>query len=200
MLKVGQFCKIKNNLQLGKKYGTVTYSKTIEGYLGRLLKIRRISSTGTAYCTIVETGEKVGTFHELMLDFPKFEINETYEITNEFEDDSEIVKLTRITVGCPYYPFNNIYEFYYHTSDASGVLGAGIFTESCLLKSIKKQSEGLPNLQNLLINNTNENRLQEQENNIPRRVKLSGCRIQGRVNKTSISSRPLRNPKSFRGK
>lgn len=196
MLKVGQFCKIKNNLQLGKKYGTVTYSKMIEGYLGRLLKIRSISSTGTAYCTIVETGEKVGTFHELMLDFPKFEINETYEITDVYKD-SKIIKSTKITVGCPYYPSNNIYEFYYHTSDVSGVLGAGIFTESRLLKSIKKQSEGL---QNLLINNTNENRLQEQESNIPRRVKLSGCRIQGRIYKTSISSRPLRNPKSFRGK
>ena len=193
MLKVGQFCKIKNNLQLGKKYGTVTYSKTIEGYLGRLLKIRSISSTGTAYCTIVETGEKVGTFHELMLDFPKFEINETCEITNVYEDDPKIIKPTRITVGCPYYPSNNIYEFYYHTS-------VSIFTESRLLRSIKKQSEGLPNLQNLLINNTNENRLQEQESNIPRRVKLSGCRIQGRINKASISSRPLRNPKSFRGK
>lgn len=198
MLKVGQFCKIKNNLQLGKKYGTVTYSKTIEGYLGRLLKIRSISSTGTAYCTIVETGEKVGTFHELMLDFPKFEINETYEITDVYKD-SKIIKSTKITVGCPYYPSNNIYEFYYHTSDVSGV---NFFTESFLLKYAakgyaKKQSEGL---QNLLINNTNENRLQEQKSNIPRRVKLSGCRIQGRVYKTSISSRPLRNPKSFRGK
>lgn len=202
-LKVGQYCKIKNDLIINKKYGTVTYSSIIHNnYLGKLLQIQRISSAGTAYCYLCEdsgkiTNEVVGTFSESMLDFPKFEIGKELLLLKGKNEIIHITKLDARCCGTNKYDFvywykrvgenNNVVDFLYENT----LLSKAIVVTPCELS--------YENLNTINVNE-NENRLQEQETNLSRRDRLTGCGIQGRTNKFTISSRPFRNPKSIKGK
>ena len=213
-LKVGQYCKIKNDLIINKKYGTVTYNDYIHtNYLGRLLKIQRVTNNNTACCYICEdseniTKEIVGTFSESMLDFPKFEIGNELLL---LEDKNEIIHITKLDVRC--YNTNNKYNFIYWYKK----VGENINIVDCIYENIlsskavvvtsyKFSYENLntvgvdENLNTINVNGNDKNRLQEQETNLSGRDRLKGRRIQGRTNKVTISSKPLRNPKSIRGK
>lgn len=204
MLTVGQYCKIKNDLIINKKYGTVTYNDYIHtNYLGKLLKIKRITSNNTVCCYLCEdsgniTNEVVGTFSESMLDFPKFEVGKELLL---LKDDNEIIRIVKLDVRC--YSTNNKYDFVYWYKK----VGENINIVDCIYENILSSKAvvvtscelSYENLNTTNVNE-NENRLQEQETNLSGRDRLAGRGIQGRTNKSTISSRPFRNPKSVRGK
>lgn len=205
-LKVGQYCKIKNDLIINKKYGTVTYTNHIHtNYLGKLLKIQRITSNNTACCYICKdseiiSNEVVGTFSELMLDIPEFEIGKTYTISDEIGNPRDVT-ITKIDVNGSYKPDSYQFMYYFGKNSMYRLNESTLLTR--IMYGLKKQIEenlGLQNLNTINVNGNDKNRLQKQETNLSRRDRFTGRGIQGRTNKVTISSKPLRNPKSIRGK
>ena len=192
MLKVGDYVTLKKGLVLGKKYGTVTFGLRHSQYNGMLLKVVKISSTGTAYCTHSGYACECGTIHESMLDTARFKEGDKVHIWN--------LRLTSksYTVGMIQY------------ADQEATVEKVKMGEDgfAYLLDIDENlnlwpEQALSNEDSLLedlFTSDNENRLQKQETPIRNGEGIKGSRVLGRLGKTSIRSRPLRNPQRVRGK
>lgn len=192
MLKVGDYVTLKKGLVLGKKYGTVTFGLRHSQYNGMLLKIVKISSTGTAYCTHSGYACECGTIHESMLDTAKFKEGDRVHIWN--------LRLTSksYTVGMiPYADQEATVEKVKMGEDGFVYLldideNLNLWPEQALSNEDSLLED--------LFTSDNENRLQKQETPIRNGEGIKGSRVLGRLGKTSIRSRPLRNPQRVRGK
>jgi hypothetical protein len=192
MLNVGDYVTLKKNLILGKKYGTVTFSKIHAQYCGKLLQVIKISLTGTAYCAYKGNPTEFGTVHEQMLDVAQFKVK-------------DCVMTCNLKIPCKGYSEGMI-KYAYCTAEITKVmLGSEGFTYNLTLdngfynwpeKTLCKANE-LDKLKDIL---ENENQLQREDSNICSGEGVKGSRVHGWVGKASIRSRPLRDAKSIRGK
>lgn len=196
MLKVGDYVALKKNLILGKKYGTVTFSKTHAQYCGRLLQIVKISSTGTAYCCCNGYPTECGTIHEQMLDVAQFEVGDCVMTWNlkvpcngysegmiKYADNS--ARITKVMLGSEGFTYSLTLDDGFYNWPEKALCGIiEISSETNKLKDILE----------------NENQLQRKDSNIRSGEGVKGSRVHGRSSKASIRSRPLRNAKSIRGK
>lgn len=191
MLKVGDYVTLKKGLVLGKKYGTVTFGMYHAQYNGLLLRVIKISKVGTAYCSHGGFECECGTIHESMLDVAKFGIGSHVVIWNlriptggyndnmiKYANQEAIV--TRVMLRDD--------GFIYHLNVDGN---SNYWPEKCLADSL------LEDLKPVL---ENEDRLQKQETPIRNGEGIKGSRVLGRLGKTSVRSRPLRNPQRIRGK
>ena len=192
MLKIGDYVTLKKGLVLGKKYGTVTFGLRHSQYNGMLLKIVKISSTGTAYCTHSGYACECGTIHESMLDIAKFKEGDKVHIWNLH------LASKSYTVGMiPYADQEATVEKVKMGEDGFAYLldideNLNLWPEQALSNEDSLLED--------LFTSDNENRLQKQETPIRNGEGIKGSRVLGRLGKTSIRSRPLRNPQRVRGK
>lgn len=190
MLRVGDYVALKSNLVLGRKYGTVTFGKYHVPYLHKLLRVYKISSAATAYCNYNSYPCDCGTISESMLDIARFNVGDTVKIVYSIKDEQNpylgvvtTVKSVEYKKGVFIYRLNcdcGFYEWGEHTLDL------------CV-----KEDKDLEDLKPVL---ENEDRLQKQETPIRNGEGVKGSRVLGRLGKTSVRSRPLRNPQRIRGK
>lgn len=184
MLKIGDYVALKSDLVLGKKYGTVIFSKYHTPYLYKLLKVYKVSSTGTAYCSYNCNPCKGTTFSEPMLNIAKFNINDTVRIIHSTRGDRSQYLNTITTIKSVEYE-NEI--FTYRLNCDNGFYEWNEFTLEYSKEDLK------PILKN-------ENQLQREDFNLRSGERVQGSRVHGRKSQASIRSRPLRDPSRIRGK
>lgn len=184
MLKIGDYVALKSDLVLGKKYGTVIFGKYHTPYLYKLLRIYKVSSTGTAYCSYNCNPCNCTTFSEPMLNIAKFNINDTVRIIHSTRGDRSQYLNTVTTIKSVEYK-NGI--FTYHLDCDNGFYEWNEFTLEYSKEDLK------PILKN-------ENQLQREDFNLRSGERVQGSRVHGRKSQASIRSRPLRDPSRIRGK
>lgn len=187
MLKVGDYVALKPNLVLGRKYGTVTFSKYHVPYLHKLLRVYKISSTATAYCNYNGYPCDCGTFSESMLDVAEFNVADTVKIVYSTRDEQHSYLGVVTTVKSIEYKENT---FVYRLNCD---LGFYKWNESTL----EHVKDDLKDLEPIL---KNENQLQREDSNLRSGERVQGSRVHGRKSQASIRSRPLRDPSRIRGK
>lgn len=190
MLKVGDYVALKSNLVLGRKYGTVTFGKYHVPYLHTLLRVYKISSTATAYCSHKGYPCDCGTFSESMLNIAKFNAGDTVKIVYSVKEGQDPYIGAVTTVKSVEYKKG---VFIYRLNCDCGFYAWDEFT----LELCAKEDKDLEDLKPVL---ENEDRLQEQKTLISIGEGVKGSRVLGRLGKTSVRSRPLRNPQRIRGK
>jgi hypothetical protein len=206
MLRVGDYVGLKSNLVLGRKYGTVTFSKYHVPYLRKVLRVYNISSALTAYCNHNGDPCQCGTISEPMLNIAKFRIGDTIRIRSNPSDEQlpyvgKISKIKSIEYrkDC----------FIYHIVDDCGFFEWPEYTLELL--QVEKDEEDFDvhkmiedTVDEVLANHNliskNENRLQEQKTVVSDGARVKGSRVLGRLGKASVRSRPLGNPQRIRGK
>jgi len=202
MLRVGDYVGLKPKLTLGRKYGTVTFGKYHVPYLHKLLRVYNISSTGTAYCNYNGYPCECGTFSELMLNIAKFRIGDIVKIADVFVTDKQQPYVGKVSV-IKSIEYKDGY-FVYHIVDDCGFFDWPEDTLIFLRRSVvsdEKNDQKVDNqLEDLKPVLENEDRLQKQETPIRNGEGVKGSRVLGRLGKTSVRSRPLRNPQRIRGK
>lgn len=190
MVQIGDYVALKPNLTLGKKYGTVTFGKYHVPYLRKVLRVNKISSTSTVYCSCSGYPCECGTFSMPMLNVAKFKVGEPVKIVYSLKEKQQpyIGKVTKIkSIEC------KDYEFVYHVVDDCGVFD---WYEDNLDACTKDE-----NLEELsVILEDDENQLQRKDSNLRSGEGVKGSRVHGRFSQASIRSRPLGNAKSIRGK
>ena len=198
MLQIGDNVAIKKGLVLGKKYGSITFSRYHSQYCGKLLRVVKVSKVGTVYCNYNGCPCEFSTIHECMLDVAKFKVG-------------DLVAIWDLHVPCDGYtenmiPYANkittITDVRYGSNGFVYTVGAdGEFhnwPEKALFKVGKTIDSSVENLKEIL--EGDENQLQRKDSNIRSGEGVKGSRVHGRSSKASIRSRPLRNAKSIRGK
>ena len=199
MLKIGDYVVLKHDLVLGRKYGTVTFGNLHVPYLHKLLKVYKISSTGTAYCNYNGNPCDCGTFSEPMLNIAKFRVGDIVKIIDLFITDKQqpyvgkevIIKSVRYKDNCFVYQIINDYGSF-DWPENTLILIRSIY--SC---NDQKVDEKLEDLQIVL---NDENKLQREDSNLRSGERVQGSRVHGRKSQASIRSRPLRDPSRIRGK
>lgn len=205
MLRIGDYVGLKPKLTLGRKYGTVTFGKYHVPYLHKLLRVYNISSTGTAYCNYNGYPCECGTFSEPMLNIAKFRIGDIIKITDAFIADNQLPYVGKVsTIKSIEYKDDS---FVYHIVDDCGFFD---WSENSLMFLRRPIAEEIINkvdkeivdkqLEDLKPVLENEDRLQEQKTVVSIGARVKGSRLLGRVGKTTVRSRPLRNPQRIRGK
>lgn len=199
MLKIGDYVVLKHNLVLGRKYGTVTFSNFHVPYLHKLLRVYKISSTGTAYCNCNGNPCDCGTISEPMLNIAKFRIGDIVKIIDLFTTDKQKPFVGKeVTINSIRYKDN---YFVYHIVDDCGIFewpeNTLVFLRSVVSYDNQKVDEKLEDLQIVL---NDENKLQREDSNLRSGERVQGSRVHGRKSQASIRSRPLRNPSRIRGK
>jgi len=187
MLRVGDYVALRPDLILGKKYGTVTFGKYHVPYLRKVLRVYKISSTATAYCNYNGYPCDCGTFSESMLNIARFNVGDTVKIVHNTKDEQYSYVGVVTTVKSVEYKKG---IFVYHLDCDCGFFEWEEFT-------LDKEDKDLEDLKPVL---ENEDRLQKQETPIRNGEGVKGSRVLGRLGKTSVRSRPLRNPQRIRGK
>lgn len=200
MLEVGDYVGLKPRLTLGRKYGTVTFGKYHVPYLHKLLRIYNISSTGTAYCNYNGYPCECGTFSEPMLNVAKFRIGDIVKIADAFVTDKQQPYVGKVS-AIKSIEYKDDY-FIYHIVDDCGFFdwpeNTLIFLRRPIVSDNKNEVD--EKLEDLKLVLENEDRLQEQKTVVSVGARVKGSRLLGRVGKTSVRSRPLRNPQRIRGK
>lgn len=205
MLKVGDYVGLKPKLVLGRKYGTVTFGRYHVPYLRKTLRVYKISSANTAYCNSNGYPCECGTFSESMLNVAKYHIGDIVKIADCFVTDKQQPYVGKVSkVKSIEYKDGS---FVYHIVDDCGFFDwpentLELLTESKelapddqqLFKTVDEKLEDLKTIPE------NENRLQEQKTVVSDGARVKGSRVLGRLGKTSVRSRPLRNPQRIRGK
>lgn len=199
MLKIGDYVVLKPDLVLGRKYGTVTFGNLHVPYLHKLLRVYKISSTGTAYCNYKGNPCDCGTISEPMLNIAKFRVGDIVKII-----DSSVTNKQQPYVGKEVIIKSIKYKdnyFVYQIVNDYGVFdwpeNKLIFVRSVFSYNDQKVNEKLENLQLVL---KNENKLQREDSNLRSGERVQGSRVHGRKSQASIRSRPLRDPSRIRGK
>ena len=200
MLEVGDYVGLKPKLTLGRKYGTVTFGKYHVPYLHKLLRVYNISSTGTAYCNYNGYPCECGTFSEPMLNIAKFRIGDIVKIADALVTDKQQPYVGKVSVIKSIEYKDD--SFVYHIVDDCGFFdwpeNTLIFLRRSVISDEKNEiDKKLEDLKPVL---ENEDRLQKQETPIRNGEGVKGSRVLGRLGKTSVRSRPLRNPQRIRGK
>ena len=199
MLKIGDYVVLKPDLVLGKKYGTVTFGNLHVPYLHKLLRVYKISSTGTAYCNYKGNPCDCGTFSEPMLNIAKFRVGDIVKIIDSSVADKQQPYVGReVIIKSIKYKDN---YFVYQIVNDYGVFdwpeNKLIFVRSVFSYNDQKVDEKLEDLQLVL---KNENKLQREDSNLRSGERVQGSRVHGRKSQASIRSRPLRDPSRIRGK
>ena len=199
MLKIGDYVVLKPDLVLGRKYGTVTFGKYHVPYLHKLLRVYKISSTGTVYCNYNGNPCDCGTISESMLNIAKFRIGDIVKIIDFSVTDKQQPYVGReVIIKSVEYRDN---RFVYRIVNDYGVFdwpeNKLIFIRSVFSYNDQKVDEKLENLQLVL---ENENKLQREDSNLRSGERVQGSRVHGRKSQASIRSRPLRDPSRIRGK
>ena len=201
MIKIGDCVVLKPDLVLGRKYGTITFGKYHVPYLHKLLRVYKISSIMTVYCSHNGIPCDCGTFSESMLNIAKFKVGDIVKIIDLFTTDKQkpfvgkevIIKSVEYKDNC----------FVYHIVDDCGIFewpeNTLVFIRSVVSynKDDQKIDEKLEDLQIVL---KNENKLQREDSNLRSGERVQGSRVHGRKSQASIRSRPLRDPSRIRGK
>ena len=200
MLEVGDYVGLKPKLTLGRKYGTVTFGKYHVPYLHKLLRVYNISSTGTAYCNYNGYPCECGTFSEPMLNIAKFRIGDIVKIADALVTDKQQPYVGKVSVIKSIEYKDD--SFVYHIIDDCGFFdwpeNTLVFLRRSVISDEKNEVDNqLEDLKPVL---ENEDRLQKQETPIRNGEGVKGSRVLGRLGKTSVRSRPLRNPQRIRGK
>lgn len=199
MLKIGDYVVLKPDLVLGKKYGTVTFGILHVPYLHKLLRVYKISSTGTAYCNYNGNPCDCGTISEPMLNIAKFRVGDIVKIIDLFITDKQKPFVGKeVTINSIRYKDN---YFVYHIVDDCGIFewpeNTLVFLRSVVSYDNQKVDEKLEDLQIVL---NDENKLQREDSNLRSGERVQGSRVHGRKSQASIRSRPLRDPSRIRGK
>ena len=199
MLKIGDYVVLKPYLVLGKKYGTVTFGNFHVPYLHKLLRVYKISSTGTAYCNYNGNPCDCGTISEPMLNIAKFRVGDIVKIIDFSVTNKQQPYVGReVIIKSVEYKDNH---FVYHIVNDYGAFewpeNKLIFVRSVFSYNDQKVDEKLENLQLVL---ENENKLQREDSNLRSGERVQGSRVHGRKSQASIRSRPLRDPSRIRGK
>ena len=187
MIKIGDYVVLKHDLVLGRKYGTVTFGKYHIPYLHKLLRVYKISSTMTVYCSYNGIPCDCGTFSEGMLNISKFKVFDTVKIVKCPKDRLNSclnVTTTIKSIEC------NKGVFIYRLDWDCGFYEWEEFT-------LEYVENDLKNLQPIL---KDENKLQREDSNLRSGERVQGSRVHGRKSQASICSRPLRDPSRIRGK
>lgn len=193
MLKVGDLITLKQGLILGKAYGTVHFGRYHSQYLGKMLRITKLSKVGTAYCSYKGYPCEFSTLHESMVNVAKFNVDDTVNIWGlKLETDGYTGPMLQYAGKKAVIEkvFVSNYQFYY-LLDVDG--NEFRWPEKCLSNTDSLLEDLKPVLEN-------ENRLQEESPYFRRGERIQGNRVHGWSRKASIRSRPLRNPKGIRGK
>lgn len=199
MLKIGDYVVLKHDLVLGKKYGTVTFGNFHVPYLHKLLRVYKISSTGTAYCSYNDNPCDCGTISEPMLNIAKFRVGDIVKIIDFSVTDKQQPYVGReVIIKSVKYEDNH---FVYHIVNDYGSFewpeNTLKFIRSIVSYDNQKVDEKLEDLQIVL---KNENKLQREDSNLRSGERVQGSRVHGRKSQASIRSRPLRDPSRIRGK
>ena len=187
MLKIGDYVALKSNLVLGKKYGTVTFSKYHVPYLHKLLRVYKVSSTATAYCSHSGTPCDCSTFSEPMLNISNFNVGDTVRIVYSAKGKQDPYLGVITTVKSVEYKKDT---FIYRLDCDCGFFE---WNESTL----EHVKEDLNDSKSIL---KDENQLQREDSNLRSGERVQGSRVHGRKSQASIRSRPLRDPSRIRGK
>ena len=80
MFQIGELIAFRPDLILGTKYGTVTYTPTLNEFRDDVLRVVRITTAGTAVCQVYTSArnyprKEISTIHESMILRPRFDIN-----------------------------------------------------------------------------------------------------------------------------
>lgn len=199
MLKIGDYVVLKHNLVLGRKYGTVTFGNFHVPYLHKLLRVYKISSTGTAYCSYNDNPCDCGTISEPMLNIAKFRVGDIVKIIDFSVTDKQQPYVGReVIIKSVKYEDNH---FVYHIVNDYGSFewpeNTLKFIRSIVSYDNQKVDEKLEDLQIVL---NDENKLQREDSNLRSGERVQGSRVHGRKSQASIRSRPLRDPSRIRGK
>ena len=193
MLKVGDLITLKQGLVLGKAYGTVHFGRYHSQYLGKMLRITKLSKVGTAYCSYKGYPCEFSTLHESMVNVAKFNVDDTVNIWGlKLETDGYTGPMLQYAGRKAVIEkvFVSNYQFYY-LLDVDG--NEFRWPEKCLSNTDSLLEDLKPVLEN-------ENRLQEESPYFRRGERIQGNRVHGWSRKASVRSRPLRDPKGIRGK
>ena len=199
MLKIGDYVVLKNDLVLGRKYGTITFGKYHVPYLHKLLRVYKISSTGTAYCNYNGNPCDCGTFSESMLNIAKFRIGDIVKIIDLFITDKQkpFVGKEVIIKSIKYKDNYFVYQIVDDCGSFEWPENTLKFIRSVVSYDNQKVDEKLEDLQIVL---NDENKLQREDSNLRSGERVQGSRVHGRKSQASIRSRPLRDPSRIRGK
>ena len=198
MYEYGQIVKIKNDLTIGRRYGALVYTEHHAKLYGKLLNVYKISSSGSYY--LAEGDIKHGTtFSQEMLETPMFVIGEKVRIIKPN--------------GMTYPPMTTaMLDKVGDTGEIKGLfLRRNFFTyildtdninvypqESLSYLTTEKLDESFKTLDDEIYGDKNQ--LQDKDPHISIGARVKGSRVHGWHSKASIRSRPLRDPKSVRGK
>ena len=199
MLKIGDYVVLKHDLVLGRKYGTVTFGNFHVPYLHKLLRVYKISSTGTVYCNYNGNPCDCGTISEPMLNIAKFRVGDIVKIIDFSVTDKQQPYVGReVIIKSVKYEDNH---FVYHIVNDYGSFewpeNTLVFIRSIVSYDNQKVDEKLEDLQIVL---NDENKLQREDSNLRSGERVQGSRVHGRKSQASIRSRPLRDPSRIRGK
>lgn len=199
MLKIGDYVVLKHDLVLGKKYGTVTFGNFHVPYLHKLLRVYKISSTGTAYCSYKDNPCDCGTISEPMLNIAKFRIGDIVKIIDFSVADKQQPYVGRevIIKSVKYEDNHFVYQIVNDYGSFDWPENTLIFIRSIYSCNDQKVDEKLEDLQIVL---NDENKLQREDSNLRSGEGVQGSRVHGRKSQASIRSRPLRDPSRIRGK
>jgi len=193
MLKVGDLITLKQGLVLGKAYGTVHFGRYHSQYLGKMLRVTKLSKVGTAYCSYKGYPCEFGTLHESMVNIAKFNVDDTINIWGlKLETDGYTGLMLQYAGRKAVIEkvFVSNYQFYY-LLDVDG--NEFRWPEKCLSNTDSLLEDLKPVLEN-------ENQLQGEDSNLRSGEGIQGSRVHGGKGKASIRSRPLRNASRVRGK
>lgn len=197
MLKIGDYVVLKHDLVLGKKYGTVTFGNFHVPYLHKLLRVYKISSTGTAYCNYNGNPCDCGTISESMLNIAKFRVGDIVKIIDLFITDKPYVGKEVIIKSIKYKDNCFVYQIVDDCESFDWPENTLTFIRSVYSCNNQKVDEKLEDLQIVL---NDENKLQREDSNLRSGERVQGSRVHGRKSQASIRSRPLRDPSRIRGK
>ena len=164
-----------------------------------MLRVYKISSTGTAYCNYNGNPCDCGTISEPMLNIAKFRVGDIVKIIDFSVTNKQQPYVGReVIIKSVEYKDNH---FVYHIVNDYGVFdwpeNKLIFVRSVFSYNDQKVDEKLENLQLVL---ENENKLQREDSNLRSGERVQGSRVHGRKSQASIRSRHLRDPSRIRGK
>lgn len=206
MLRVGDYVGLKSNLVLGRKYGTVTFSKYHVPYLRKVLRVYNISSANTAYCNHKGDPCQCGTISEPMLNIAKLHVGDAVRIVGSPSNEQSpyignISKIKSIEYKEDHFLYHIVddcgfFEWPEHMLEFLPVEKKE--EEFDVHKMIEETVDEVLSNHNLI--SKNENRLQEESPYFRRGERIKGNRVHGWSRKASVRSRPLRDPKGIRGK
>ena len=208
MFQIGELIAFRPDLILGTKYGTVTYTPTLNEFRDDVLRVVRITTAGTAVCQVYTSArnyprKEISTIHESMILRPRFDINTQCYISDKYlkflKNSNNITRqMMEILLGTRVDIVN--VEYSRQTGFEYGVKKEIPMSTSFVKNHIPEKELCNVNEYKCDLNDyENENRLQEQESNYFGGEDYEGCRVHGKVLKSKVSSGCLGDSTGVRG-